>query len=221
MKKRSSGSSGVDESWLLTYSDSITLLMAFFVLLLSVSSIDQAKVEQMSSGISDVFSKTESEQPFSSMQEKLNDVVAEQQLQDKISITPDALGLHLRFSSQVLFTVGSAQIKPDMVPVLAVVAQAIKDSGYTQYLVKVEGHTDNQPISRSKLYESNWELSAHRATNVVKKLVQAGIAQQDLLAIAMADSFPLVPNFNRDGTYNRANQAKNRRIEVYIHRKFE
>ena len=220
MKKRSSESKGVDESWLLTYSDSLTLLMAFFFLLLSVSSIDQSKVEQMSSGISEVFTRTESEQPFSSMQEKLNDVVEEQQLQDKISITPDALGLHLRFSSQVLFMVGSAEVKPDMIPVLGFVANAIKDSKYTDYTVKVEGHTDNIPI-RTMLYESNWELSAHRATNVVKKLILSGIEPKKLRAIAMADSFPLVPNINADGTSNRLNQAKNRRIEVYIHRNFQ
>ena len=189
MKKRKSKESNVDESWLLTYADSITLLMAFFVLLLSVSSIDQSKVEQMSTGIDDVFSKTESEQPFSSMKEKLNDIVEDQQLQDKISITKDPMGLHLRFSSQVLFDLGSARIKTSMVPVLDHIATAIHESDYLQYTVKVEGHTDNIPI-KSPLYESNWELSAHRATNVVKILINSGIHPKKLRAIAMADSHP-------------------------------
>ena len=72
MGKKLKQAPATDESWLMTYSDSITLLMAFFVLLLSVSTVDQEKVEQMASGISDTFSKTESEQPFSSMNEKLN-----------------------------------------------------------------------------------------------------------------------------------------------------
>ena len=71
MKKKLKSTNQVDESWLLTYADSITLLMAFFVLLLSVSSIDQSKVEAIQSGIDSVFSRTESEQPFSSMQKKL------------------------------------------------------------------------------------------------------------------------------------------------------
>ncbi len=139
-----------DESWLMTYSDSITLLMAFFVLLLSVSSIDQAKVEQMASGISDTFKKTESEQPFSSMNEKLNEIVENEQLEGKISITPDPLGLKLRFSSQVLFQSGSAKLKQVMIPMLSHISQAIQESKYDDYIVKIEGHTDNMPIKTIK-----------------------------------------------------------------------
>ena len=209
-----------DESWLMTYSDSITLLMAFFVLLLSVSSIDQAKVEQMASGISDTFKKTESEQPFSSMNEKLNEIVENEQLEGKISITPDPLGLKLRFSSQVLFQSGSAKLKKIMIPMLSYISKAIQESKYDDYIVKIEGHTDNMPI-KTKLYESNWELSAHRATNVLKEFIKAGIPKKRVRAIAMADAYPLVPNKNRDGTSNLKNQAKNRRIEVYIHRNFK
>lgn len=209
-----------DNSWLLTYGDSITLLMAFFVLLLSVSSVDQSKVEKMTSGINEVFSKTESDQPFSSMEEKLNDIVEEQQLKDKISITPDPLGLHLRFSSQLLFESGSARIRKEMLPIIASIATAIEDSEYDDYIVKVEGHTDNIPI-RTKLYESNWELSAHRATNVVKFLLKSGIPKKKAWAIALADSYPLVPNKNKNGSANKKNQSTNRRIEVYIHRTFK
>ncbi len=209
-----------NDEWLLTYADSITLLMAFFVLLLSVSSVDQSKVEEMSSGISDVFSKTESDQPFSSMEEKLNDIVKEPQLKDKISITPDPLGLHLRFSSQLLFKSGSAVIKPKMLPILANIAKAIQESEFDDYIVKVEGHTDNIPI-KTKKYESNWELSAHRATNVVKHLIKTGIPKKRAWAIALADGIPLVPNMDRNGKPNPKNQATNRRIEVYIHRNFK
>ena len=220
MRNKKTKKSDVDESWLLTNADSITLLMAFFVLLLSVSTIDQSKVEKMSSGIDDVFAKTESEQPFSSMQEKLNDVVEAEQLQDKISITPDPLGLHLRFSSQVLFEVGNANIKSAMIPIIKHIAQAINEANYDDYIIKVEGHTDNIPI-KTKKYDSNWELSAHRATNVVKSLIKAGVQQQKVRAIAIADSHPLVPNYKKDGSYNKENQARNRRIEVYIHRNFK
>ena len=220
MKKKETKGVESDESWLGTYADSITLLMCFFVVLLSMSTIDQHKVEQMTSGISETFSRTESEQPFSSMQEKLNDIVEEPQLKDKISITPDPLGLHLRFSSHILFKLGSAELKNTMLPILDLIAKAIKDSNYEDYIIKVEGHTDNIPI-KTALYQSNWELSAHRSTNVVKKLISSGIPQKRIRAIALADSHPLVPNFHPDGKYNYENQKKNRRIEVYIHRNFK
>ncbi|RAP30743.1 hypothetical protein DID78_02220 [Candidatus Marinamargulisbacteria bacterium SCGC AG-343-D04] len=220
MKRKTKAPKGTDESWLLTYADSITLLMAFFVLLLSISSIDQSKVEKMTSGISDVFSKTESEQPFSSMEKKLNDMVKDPQLKDNISITPDPLGLHLRFSSHLLFESGTAVIKERMLPIMKLIANAILESEYTDFVVKVEGHTDNIPI-RTSQYESNWELSAHRATNVVKHLIKSGIPKSKVWAIALSDSVPLVPNLTRDGKSNPVNQAKNRRIEVYIHRNFK
>jgi chemotaxis protein MotB len=220
MKKRHKETNQVDESWLLTYADSITLLMAFFVLLLSVSSIDQSKVEAIQSGIDNAFSRTESEQPFSSMQEKLNDIVEQKELQDKISITPDALGMHLRFSSRILFKLGSAELRDEIFPVFNSVVNAIKESKFKDYIVKVEGHTDNIPI-RTKSYQSNWELSAHRATNVVKYFISQGIEKKRIRAIAMADSFPLYPNITESGNPDKKNQAKNRRIEIYIHRNFK
>ena len=194
--------------------------MAFFVLLLSVSTIDQAKVEELSSGMDTVFEKTESDRPFSSMKEKLNEIINEKQLQEKISITPDPLGLKLRFSSHVLFEIGSAEIKLDMIPMIYHVANAVMTSEYKAYTIKVEGHTDDVPIKTS-MYQSNWELSAHRATNVVKKLIAAGIPKKNVRAIAMADSYPLAPNIKQDGSPDKKNQAKNRRIEMYIHRNFK
>ena len=86
--------------------------------------------------------------------------------------------------------------------------------------ITIEGHTDNIPI-RTKEYQSNWELSAHRATNVVKYFISKGIEKKRIKAIAMADSHPLYPNFKPSGAPNAKNQAKNRRIEIYIHRNFK
>ncbi len=220
MRKSRKPKKTIDESWLMTYSDSITLLMAFFVLLLSVSTIDQSKVEMLTSGMEKIFTKTESDMPFSSMKEKLNEIIKEKELEEKISITPDPLGLKLRFSSRVLFETGSAVIKLDMIPMIYHIANAVLTSQYKNYTIKVEGHTDDVPI-KTPLYQSNWELSAHRATNVVKKLIAAGIPKKHVRAIAMADAYPLAPNMRPDGSPNRINQAKNRRIEVFIHRNFK
>ena len=220
MGRRAQVTGGDEDSWLMTYADSITLLMAFFVLLLSVSSIDQAKIEAMKTGIDKTFSRRETEQPFSSIVERLNEVVEEQQLQEHISITPDPLGVKLRFSSQLLYELGTATIKEKMLPILGSVSQAIEDSGYEDYVVKIEGHTDNIPIHTPQ-YSSNWELSAHRATNIVKILEKTGIPKKRLWAIAFADSHPLVPNIDEYGKAIPANQSKNRRIEVYIQRSFK
>ena len=206
----------VKEEWLLTYSDSVTLLMAFFVILLSISTIDQSKVEQLESGLSQVFFKKEKEMPFMALKKKMEEVTVEKNLQKYVVIVPDPLGLKVKFSSNLLFDIGEAEIKKAMIPVLQDISSAIKTSQYQGYLVKIEGHTDDVPI-RTERYPSNWELSAARATTVVRQLIKFGIPQTKLKASGFADSRPIQPNIV-DGKANYDNRATNRRVVMYIHR---
>ena len=99
------------DDWLLTYSDSVTLLMAFFVILLSISTIDQSKVEQMESGLSQVFFKKQKEMPFMALKKKLDEVTKEKELEKFVVIKPDALGVKINFSSNLLFDVGKQLLK--------------------------------------------------------------------------------------------------------------
>ena len=208
-----------ENSWLLTYSDTITLLLCFFVLLLSVSTINQSKVEKISSGLTKTLSRKESVEPFSKIGYILTKSIEKKEGWNDIEIKPTSLGLLIRFPSKLLFNTGSAIIKETINPFLKNIVTAINESQYKNYIINIEGHTDNIPIN-TPLYESNWELSAHRATNVVKKLIEKGIPAKKLRAIALGSTHPIEKNQNSDGSQNLTNQAKNRRIEVYIQRKF-
>ena len=91
----------------------------------------------------------------------------------------------------------------------------IQGLGEEDYIVEVEGHTDNVPINTAK-FPSNWELSSLRAVNVAKLFESMGVKKNQLSAIAYADTRPKQPNLDSNGTAIPENQATNRRVVVHV-----
>jgi chemotaxis protein MotB len=113
-------------------------------------------------------------------------------------------------AEQLFFDSGRAALKDTGKEVLKKVADAIK--AYEDKAIRVVGHTDNVPITKGlqKVFPSNWELSAARATTVVRFLQDAGIAPERLLATGRAEYAPVAPNDSPEG------RQKNRRIEITL-----
>ncbi|HPN37156.1 MAG TPA: OmpA family protein, partial [Melioribacteraceae bacterium] len=88
---------------------------------------------------------------------------------------------------------------------------------FPNYLVEVEGHTDNIPINTPQ-YPSNWELSTNRATNIVKLFIEEGIPPVRLRAAGYADSRPKLSNVDVNGNSIPQNQAANRRVVIFVQR---
>lgn len=221
------------ERWLVSYADFITLLFAFFVVMYSVSSVNEGKYRTVSDSIRAALHpiatppasalaftlghqrptlmsqnlpgqkevairkmrelvknmKQNSEFDFMQLQEKLNG--------DIVITIPD----------QVLFNSGEAAVRPEALPFLQGLSQAMIELNRH---VRVEGHTDNVPI-RTALFPSNWELSATRAVIVVRVLSELySVPAEHLAALGYADSRPLVENLTLE------QRAKNRRVEVVI-----
>ena len=111
---------------------------------------------------------------------------------------------------RVLFDSGEAELKPDGAAVLRKIAAILVE--HPNLKVHVIGHTDNVPIAKSlqKIFPSNWELSAARATTVVRYLQDVGIPPQRLIASGRADYAPIASNDSADG------RKKNRRIEITL-----
>lgn len=205
------------ESWLLTYSDMVTLLLTFFILLYSMSDINQQKFEEIKSAISGEMLKKKTEKPFEEITKELKSIVEQRKLEHAVFIETDPLGVEIELASSSLYESGSAEIKENMIPVITELGKAIQTLDLTQFLIEVEGHTDDIPI-KSARYESNWELSAHRATNVVKLLIESGLPASKLKASGFADSRPIVPNRDVNGIAIPENQEKNRRVMIYVRR---
>ena len=176
-------------SWLVTYSDAITLLLAFFVMILAVSDLNQGKIESLKEGLAEVISSQKVETPFSEIKLGLDEYLVQHGLEDEVSVTLDKQGVRVEFANVALYDSGSADLKAGATPILEELSRVIRDVSHGSHLVEVEGHTDDLPIANGE-FASNWELSAARATGVVKYFLESGISKERLKASGFADSRP-------------------------------
>ncbi len=207
------------DDWYVSYADMITLILCFFIVIASVSTVNQAKVESVIESISkDVLKEKAQETPFKAVEDKMQTLITQKNLDKQVSVSPDLMGLKINFSSQVLFDSGSSDLKPDIKPILGEITKIIQSLAYKNYDILVEGHTDDQPIHTER-FPSNWELSAGRATEVVRLLILLGIPKENLKAVGLSDARPLKPNRNANNIAIPENQAVNRRVVMLVQRK--
>ena len=132
--------------------------------------------------------------------------LAQLQLDDRVRVSEVAEGVYLEVSDNILFALGSADLKHDGAALLDELAQLLfEHSG----IVSVEGHTDDRPIATSR-FPSNWELSSGRATTVTRYLIGKGLDPARLRAVGYADTRPLESNATSAG------RARNRRVALIV-----
>lgn len=204
-----------DEGWLLTYADTITNLMALFILLLSMSTINPAAFEQVQSKLKKQFSGKEAPKPIEQIEKQIEKIVKEKHLEEQVEVSRDAKGVVIEFASSAVFQLGKADLQPAIKGAFGQIAHEIKAKDYRSYTIEIEGHTDDTPIQTPE-FPSNWELSSRRATNVVRFMIDQNVEKTRLKAAGYADIFPKVPNRDPQGHAIAANQAKNRRIVIRL-----
>lgn len=220
-------SSGGGE-WLTTYSDMVTLLLCFFVLLFSFSNVDAEKFRSIMSsfrgGTGILSGGTSLDIPYNLTDDQL-DVEVELEdllghleeyvdtlgLGDRIIIQPEERGIVIRFMDNVFFDSGSAEIKLEAFEILDSVAEILNREEFQHRHIKVEGHTDTDPIVRASKYATNWELSAARATNVLRYLVEVGSIDGSRIS---SSGYSYYRNIAPNDTPE--NKAKNRRVDIVI-----
>ncbi len=204
------------EDWLMSYADMITLVMAFFVLLISMSHIDPVKYEQVKGGMAQDIGKRESTQPIKQLKTEMGQLMRGMKIDDtQVAIGTDDRGLVLDFDAGTFFEPGSAKLKDQFLPALTKMAETLNSARYSAFQIEVAGHTDDTPVNTPQ-FPSNWELSTARATAVVRKLIQDGITPTRLSASGFADTQPKVANRDVNGNPLPINQAINRRVSVHI-----
>ncbi len=215
--------------WLNSYADMVTLLWTFFILLFAVSVLNAKKFESVVGSLQQAFgildrSSTIGIEPGSASEMQLNAIARElarleahgQEFQeelersglaDKVSLEMDDRGLIFRFKDSALFDLGSADIRSDARPVLLKVAKLIRT---VDYQVRIEGHTDDWPISTER-FPSNWELSTGRAASVVRFFIEnAGFGPDKLEAAGYGEYRPIETNATPEG------RQRNRRVDVVL-----
>ena len=205
------------DAWLLTYSDVITLLLTFFVVLISVSYVDLNLFEQLKEGLRSEISKTERvKTPLAEVKKDLDELLAEEKSKGLVDITLGREGIKVYFYSSYFYRSGEAQMLAQGREIVDKVLTSINKISDYQFKIDIEGHTDDQPI-RTARFPSNWELSVSRASNVVRYFISQGIEADRLKASGYAATKPLVPNRDEAGNPIPENQAQNRRIVVRIY----
>lgn len=207
-----------NEDWLMSYADMVTLLMAFFLSMLSISTVDPALFEQMKKGLrADLGKDKDVKTPLGEIKHDLDSLLAPERKAGDVSVAMGKEGIVVEFSSSAIYDPGKADIGPLAKANMDKVLGAIENISYYPFKIDIEGHTDNVPI-KTLQFPSNWELSVNRATNIVKYFVEKGIRAERLKAAGYADTKPKAPNVDSASGRNLPeNQAKNRRIVLKIH----
>jgi len=194
------------DAWLMSYADMITLLMCFFVVLISMSVINPVKVEMLSQ----YFGKTENRMTMSQLDQTIKKFITDENLQTEVKSKLTLRGVEISFKDKLLFDIGKADLKPSVIPVLEKMAVLLKQPEIIDRKISVEGHTDSLPI-KSPVYPTNWELSSARAATVVKFFISQGLESKKFESIGYADTKPV--NLYTHPVYG---QPENRRVVVII-----
>ncbi|MFH1194318.1 MAG: OmpA family protein [bacterium] len=209
------------DRYLITYADLITLLLGLFILLYAISSIDVKKYENLISVMGNVFGTTEKIIGFDTTPTGVNEKIPvvktlKQQLQDVIQengygkvvrLTENERGITISILDEILFPSGSADLNEPSKEILKNIANIIRELPND---IRIEGHTDNLPIS-SSAYPSNWHLSVARATNTAFHLMlNEGILQDKVSIVGYSEFQPVASNETEEG------RAQNRRVDLVI-----
>jgi chemotaxis protein MotB len=227
-------------AWVTTFADLVTLLMVFFILLFAMGTIEENKWKQIKSSLRDALGQETI--PEAGIREGLDvikeqvldettvhavdevgamvakeveeiaseveEFVFKNKLSGQVDVSSDERGAIITISDVVLFPPGQSRMTYTGNEIIKQVFDLLKQFSYQ---VKIEGHTDNSPIKTDR-FPSNWELSASRAAEVARELVDAGFPPTQLSIEGFAQYRPKVPNDTLEG------RATNRRIEIVYQR---
>ncbi|MDR1885547.1 MAG: OmpA family protein [Synergistaceae bacterium] len=235
-KKAEAGSSGAP-AWMSTYGDMVTLLLCFFVLLYSFSTIDAQKFISMAESMQAAFNvqpgapditkapgvitgsqgigpgdsdrTTDSDQTENASQvlALVQEAIKSEHLEDEIQVVANERGVVISLSEQILFPEGSARIRPESRRILYKIGQILET---LPNQLSVEGHTDSgRPVN--SIYGDNWGLSSARASAVTSYLDESlNVGEGRLKAVGFGSTAPVVPNVNEE------NMRLNRRVDIVV-----
>jgi chemotaxis protein MotB len=213
--------------WMLTFSDMMTLLLCFFVMLIIMSSLDNQKVKKAMSSmkgslgvlelgdLTEMNVSVESEMTGSPTSPNeispefakwIKDLLKKVTGLESVKIISKKGGFIITFANELIFDSGSAELKESAKEFLDDIFKMLSvgvDS------VEVQGHSDNSPVNGGE-FSSNWDISGARAARVVRYLIEKGMDPEKLVASAFGDTKPLYPNITPEF------KAKNRRVEIVV-----
>jgi chemotaxis protein MotB len=205
---------GGEGNWLVSYADMMTLLVGFFVILNSFSTIDQEKFEGIKQQMTKQFGGTY-QIPYKEVSDRLRDTINKLGLGNQFVIKQTDAGVEISFLGTVFFNAGSADLKPESKTLMSELVPIIHAES-TDFDITVEGHTDDVPLMSGSLFHNNWELSSVRACRVLTEFEKGGFDKYRLTAVGYGDARPIAPNRDAQGRPIQANQTQNRRVVIKL-----
>ena len=223
-------------AWQGTYGDMITLMLCFFVMLYNPSEVDVTQLatitqslqmqetESTSGGMSlsagrlsdlgnniNSLPSLEKGKSLGLAKKKAVSLFAPDVKSNKITITSDERGLVITLLSDNFFEEGSADLNINETrETLLRLAEFFRSPELSDRRYRIEGHTDNTPVSAESIFPSNWELSATRAVNVLHYLADYGVDENKFSVAGYSDTRPKFSNDTAEG------RAYNRRVDIII-----
>lgn len=228
------------ERWLVSYADFITLLFAFFVVMYALSNLSAGKYKVLSESLEKVFKQqdetvlrvndpiqegeiprslhsssildggTEEVVMLERISQQIEEVLAPYIDEDLVAVEHHQFWVVVEMKSSLLFSSGSAELNHSADPVMEKLAEIVRQMPSNP--VFIEGHTDNKPI-HTRVFPSNWELSAARAASVVRRLVHLGVAPRRMAAVGYGEFHPVADNSTEQG------RNRNRRVVMVLQAK--
>ncbi len=227
-RKSSEEKKGLD-IWVMTYGDMMSLLLTFFILLVSFSSIQESKFRDAMISLQTAFGvetfpptvvrlpeivPPPPHAPAADVQSKVQELeqsLLAAGLDRQVDVRVTEKGVAFRIKAPFLFESGQADLRPAATALLDTLAGFLSQMEQT---VRVEGHTDSVPI-RTTRFPSNWELSAARAIAVARHFQGRGVPPARLLAAGYGEYRPVADNATVEG------RERNRRVELFLEMKGE
>ncbi len=227
-------------AWVVTFADMMTLLLVFFILLYTLADFEDEAYRQLIESVQVIDGdgnqvsvidfasrKGRNPQPIKPVEDllgmnpadapvenikpmivtEMESMIDSTDLADSVELEYDGDRINLQIDGRFLFGSGSAELKDRARFIFANLAQMFRE--HADYSIAIRGHTDDEPISTAQ-FPSNWELSAVRATTVLRYFIEQGIDPVRMTATGYADYLPLVDNSNPN------NRARNRRVEFVL-----
>ncbi|MBN1593692.1 MAG: OmpA family protein [Candidatus Coatesbacteria bacterium] len=228
-KKKQGAQGGADQSWMLTFSDMMTLLLTFFVLLFSMASTDSDNLNRALQALQneftvlDIGSMGEGNPPSGGVEsvqlknkrdeikaaiDEMKQFITTEKLDDSVDVSRNERGIKVSISSDVMFASGSSVVEERLHSLLHRIAALATRLAKT---VRVEGNTDRSPVTGGG-YDSNLQLSGRRAENVLKVILEEKSFTPHGASIGAFGEFnPVYPE-----EASEDERKANRRVDVFI-----